>query len=51
MNRIDVSSLSIKQKVGQLFFIGIPGPEFDIDTKQMLADIEPGGICLFARNI
>jgi len=51
MNRIDVSSLSIKQKVGQMLFIGIPGPEFDIETKQMLADIEPGGICLFARNI
>lgn len=42
---------SIEEKVGQLFFIGIPGPDLDAQTKNLLADIQPGGICLFARNI
>ncbi|MEJ7846719.1 MAG: glycoside hydrolase family 3 N-terminal domain-containing protein [Pyrinomonadaceae bacterium] len=42
---------SIEEKVGQLFFIGIPGPDLDEQTRNLLADIQPGGICLFARNI
>lgn len=42
---------SIKEKVGQLFFIGIPGPDLDEQTQKLLANIQPGGICLFARNI
>ena len=46
-----LSSLSIQQKVGQLFFIGIPGPEIDDATRLLLADVSPGGVCLFARNI
>ncbi len=47
----NLSSLSIEEKIGQLFFIGISGPELDEDTKDLLAEISPGGICLFARNI
>ena len=46
-----MSSLSIEQKIGQLFFIGISGPELDGSTERLLKDIRPGGICLFARNI
>jgi len=42
---------SIEEKIGQLFFIGIPGPDLDEQTQKLLADIQPGGICLFARNI
>jgi beta-N-acetylhexosaminidase len=45
------TDLTIEQKVGQLFFIGIPGPEFDSKTAELLNIISPGGICLFARNI
>lgn len=48
---IDLSSLSIEQKIGQLFFIGIPGPDLDEATLRLVADIQPGGVCLFARNI
>ncbi len=47
----DLTHLPIAQKIGQLFFIGISGPELDKDTKRLLADISPGGVCLFARNI
>jgi len=42
---------SIEQKIGQLFFIGISGPDLDSPTTRLLDDISPGGICLFARNI
>src|SRR5688572_16176484 len=51
MAGIDPNSLSIEQKIGQLFFIGIPGPEFDDATRHLIDDIQPGGVCLFARNI
>jgi len=47
----DINSLPVEQKVGQLFFIGIPGPAIDDLTEKLISDISPGGICLFARNI
>ncbi len=43
--------LPLTQKIGQLFFIGVPGPEIDDQTRGLLAEISPGGVCLFARNI
>lgn len=46
-----LTSLPLDQKIGQLFFIGIAGPELDDASGQLLDDISPGGICLFARNI
>ncbi|HTK38222.1 MAG TPA: glycoside hydrolase family 3 N-terminal domain-containing protein [Pyrinomonadaceae bacterium] len=51
MSLNQILELSIEQKVGQLFFIGLPGPEFDEQTAKILSDISPGGVCLFARNI
>ena len=47
----DLNGLTLAEKVGQLFFIGIGGPAVDDATKQLLDDVSPGGICLFARNI
>lgn len=46
-----ISSLSIEQKIGQLFFIGLPGAEIDPETRRLLEEISPGGICLFSRNV
>ncbi len=43
--------MDIEKGVGQLFLIGLPGPEVDEATESLLKDISPGGICLFARNI
>ena len=43
--------LTIDQKVGQLFFIGVAGTSIDQCTDDLLSEIHPGGICLFARNI
>jgi beta-N-acetylhexosaminidase len=44
-------NLTTAQKAGQLFIIGIPGPEIDPATRDLLDEISPGGVCLFARNI
>lgn len=43
--------LDLRSKVGQLFFIGVAGPELDTATRDLIEDIRPGGVCLFARNI
>lgn len=48
---MELTSQSLERKVGQLFFIGIPGPELDPGTLEVLDEVRPGGICLFARNI
>ena len=51
MPEFDLSKLSIEEKIGQLFFIGVPGPELDSSTADLLETVRPGGVCLFARNI
>lgn len=51
MTFIDIASLSLKQKIGQLMFIGISGTELDANSAELIKDIAPGGVCLFARNI
>lgn len=47
----EILSLPLERKIGQLFFIGIAGAEFDETARQLTEEIAPGGICLFARNI
>jgi beta-N-acetylhexosaminidase len=42
---------SLGQKVGQLLFIGLPGPTLDADSQQLIKTIQPGGIVLFTRNL
>jgi beta-N-acetylhexosaminidase len=46
-----ILSLPIEKKIGQLFFIGLPGIELDEPSLELLNTISPGGICLFSRNI
>jgi beta-N-acetylhexosaminidase len=45
-----ILSLPLEQKIGQLFFIGLAGVEFDDAARELLEEIAPGGVCLFARN-
>lgn len=47
----DLRTLSTEEKIGQLFFIGIPGDSVDETTRRLIEKVRPGGICLFARNI
>lgn len=49
--KLNFDNLSIEQKIGQLFFIGLPGTEIDEQTRRLLEEISPGGVCLFTRNI
>lgn len=51
MQEEDLRSLPAEQKIGQLFFIGIPGTEVDAETRELIEKVSPGGVCLFARNI
>lgn len=44
-------SMSIEHRLGQMLFVGLPGPTLDADTRRLLQNIQPGGIILFARNI
>ncbi len=46
-----ILSLPLEQKIGQLFFIGLAGAEFDGAARELLEEISPAGVCLFARNI
>ena len=46
-----IRSLSLEQKIGQLFVIGLPGVELDESARQFLTEIPAGGVCLFTRNI
>lgn len=46
-----LQSLTLEQKIGQLFFIGIPGPDLDVSTRELLTQVNPGGVCLFSRNV
>lgn len=51
MQHDTIGELSLEQKVGQLFFIGITGTSLDDRTRDLLSGIEPGGVCMFSRNI
>ncbi|HEY6804136.1 MAG TPA: glycoside hydrolase family 3 N-terminal domain-containing protein [Pyrinomonadaceae bacterium] len=45
------SSLPLEQQVGQFFFIGIPGTELDEDTRDLIREVQPGGVIIFGRNV
>ncbi len=47
----ELLAMPIEKKIGQLFFIGLPNTEIDAEAKELIREISPGGICLFARNI
>ena len=36
---------------GQLLLVGIPGPELDAHTAEVLRRVQPGGFILFTRNL
>jgi beta-N-acetylhexosaminidase len=43
--------LSIRQKAGRVLFIGLPGTRLTPRTRALLAEVQPGGVVLFGRNI
>ena len=44
-------SLPLEQQIGQLFYIGLPGPELDDGSRALLTEIKPGGLIIFGRNV
>lgn len=43
--------MTISELVGQFLFVGLPGTTVDAETRDLLAEVQPGGVVLFARNI
>jgi beta-N-acetylhexosaminidase len=46
-----IGSMSLDEKIGQLFMIGINGTEISEDAVEMVEKYHAGGVILFARNI
>src|SRR5687767_15972842 len=43
--------LPLEQRIGQLLFIGLPGPELDAEARSLLEEVRPGGVIIFGRNV
>jgi beta-N-acetylhexosaminidase len=44
-------SMEIEDRIGQLFFIGLEGTVLTPASRELLAEIRPGGVVHFARNV
>lgn len=44
-------ALPIEQQIGQFLFIGLPGTEFDEETRALIEYTKPGGVIIFGRNV
>jgi beta-N-acetylhexosaminidase len=44
-------SLPLEQQIGQFFFIGLPGTELDAETRDLITEVQPGGVIIFGRNV
>ena len=44
-------ALPLEQQIGQFLFIGLPGTEFDAETRDLVEEIKPGGVIIFGRNV
>jgi len=44
-------SLPLEQQVGQFFYIGLPGTELNAETRNLIKEVQPGGIIIFGRNV
>ncbi|MFL6210259.1 MAG: glycoside hydrolase family 3 N-terminal domain-containing protein [Pyrinomonadaceae bacterium] len=41
----------LRQKAGRLLFVGLPGTRLDKRLRELLREVQPGGVILFGRNI
>jgi len=51
MHTESLYSLPLEQQIGQFFFIGLPGTELDNATRDLIAEVQPGGVIIFGRNV
>src|ERR1044072_6056062 len=47
----NLQSLPLEHQIGQMLFIGLPGPELDAEARALLEEVKPGGVIIFGRNI
>jgi beta-N-acetylhexosaminidase len=45
------NTLTLEQQIGQLFYIGLAGPELDDSARALLNEVQPGGVIVFGRNV
>ena len=43
--------MKLEHRIGQLLIIGLPGPQFGPEEKELLETVQPGGVVLSAKNI
>jgi beta-N-acetylhexosaminidase len=46
-----LQSLPLEHQIGQLLFIGLPGPELDAEARALLDEVKTGGVIIFGRNV
>lgn len=46
-----LENLTLEEKIGQLFLIGVEGETLTPDTKKLIQNVKPGGILLLKKNI
>ena len=46
-----LTDLPIEEQVGQLFFVGLAGPELTATERAMIKHVRPGGFVIFGRNV
>jgi beta-N-acetylhexosaminidase len=51
MTTDSLHSLPLEQQIGQFFFIGLSGTELDEATRDLITEVQPGGIIIFGRNV
>src|SRR6185295_4507074 len=44
-------SIPLEQQIGQFLFIGLPGTQLDDDTRDLIKEVQPGGVIIFGRNV
>lgn len=51
MSSDTLHSLPLEQQIGQFFFIGLPGTELTVEDRELLREVQPGGVIIFGRNV
>ncbi|MBE3576374.1 MAG: beta-N-acetylhexosaminidase [Limnochordales bacterium] len=46
-----IRTMSVEEKVGQLFMVGFPGKVMGYEARTLVEDYHVGGVILFARNV
>lgn len=46
-----LEELSIEEKIGQMFMVGMPGTEIDDITRKLITEHKVGGVILYRKNI